>query len=101
MVRAKVRLACVCLSAFAVATACTSAPPVQEMSDARQAIASAVEAGAAQHAPTLIEDAQRLIALAESQLREEAFGRARMNAVRAKNRAARAQEDAAAAMAEP
>jgi hypothetical protein len=73
-----------------VLAACTSSPPVQEMSDARQAIMAAEEAEAEQYAPTTLADARRYLAEAEEQLREEAYGPARMNAVRAKNRAVRA-----------
>jgi hypothetical protein len=38
------------VAVFLVASACETAPPVQEMSDARQAIAAAKEAGAAEKA---------------------------------------------------
>jgi uncharacterized protein YmfQ (DUF2313 family) len=77
-----------------IGTACATAPPVQEMSDARQAIASAMDADARQYAPQLLADAERLIALAETQIVEAAYGRARMSAVRAKSRALRALEEA-------
>lgn len=87
------------LALVLVAGACTTAPPVQEMSDARQAIASAAGADAGIHAPGLLADAERLLAAAESQLRDESFGRARSSAVRAKNRAIRALEQATAAAA--
>lgn len=70
--------------------ACASSPPVQEMSDARQAIMAAEQAEADQYAPTTLADARRYLAEAEQLLREEAYGQARMNAVRAKNRAVRA-----------
>ena len=77
-------LACVMLAG------CVTSPPVQEMSDARQAIAAAEEADAAEHAPAVLGEAQRYLAEAEQQLREEAYGPARANAVRAKNRAVEA-----------
>lgn len=70
--------------------ACASAPPVQEMSDARQAIMAAEQADADQYAPTTLTDARRYLAEAEQLLRDEAYGPARINAVRAKNRAVRA-----------
>ena len=38
------------LAAIVFSTACETAPPVQEMSDARQAISVAKEAGAEKHA---------------------------------------------------
>ncbi len=71
---------------------CTSAPPVQEMSDARQAIQAAEEADAARLAPGPLIEARRFLATAEQQLRREAYGSARANAVRAKNRAVEAFE---------
>ena len=78
------------LLAFVMLGGCVTSPPVQEMSDARQAIAAAEEAAAAEHAPTVLGEAQRFLAEAEQQLREEAYGPARANAVRAKNRAVEA-----------
>ena len=69
--------------------ACTT-PPVQEMSDARQAIAAAEQANGAKLAPDSLNDAHRFLADAERQIQEEAYGQARMNAVRAKNRATQA-----------
>jgi len=66
---------------------CVTAPPVQEMSDARQAIMAAEEADAERLAADTLNDARRFLADAERQIQEEAYGPARMNAVRAKNRA--------------
>jgi hypothetical protein len=66
---------------------CVTAPPVQEMSDARQAINAAEAANAAQRAPDSLRDARRFLAEAEQQLQQEAYGPARFNAIRAKNRA--------------
>ena len=68
-------------------TGCVTAPPVQEMSDARQAIAAAEEANAERVAADTLADARRFLAEAEKQIQEEAYGPARINAVRAKNRA--------------
>ena len=67
---------------------CVTSPPVQEMSDARQAIAAAEEANAERVAADTLADARRFLAEAEQQIQEQAYGPARMNAVRAKNRAA-------------
>jgi PBP1b-binding outer membrane lipoprotein LpoB len=75
---------------------CVTAPPVQEMSDARQAIRAAEQAGDRVSADTLA-DARRLLEEAERLIQQEAYGPARMNAVRAKNRAMlalRSSEDA-------
>ena len=69
-------------------TGCVSAPPVQEMSDARQAITAAEQANAGRVAADTLDDARRFLAEAERQIQEESYGPARMNAVRAKNRAA-------------
>ena len=70
-----------------VLVGCVTSPPVQEMSDARQAIAAAVAADAERFAPESLSEARRYLDEAERQLQQEAFGPARMNAVRAKNRA--------------
>lgn len=67
------------------------------MSDARQAIAAASAADAEALAPRPLADARRFMAEAERLLRDEAYGPARVNAVRAKNRAVRALQDAEAA----
>lgn len=69
--------------------ACTT-PPVQEMSDARQAIAAAEQANAGKVAPESLNEARRFLSDAERQIQQEAYGPARMNAVRAKNRAGQA-----------
>ena len=76
----------VTLVALALA-GCVSAPPVQEMSDARQAINAAEQANAGRVAADTLADARRFLAEAEQQIQQQAYGPARMNAVRAKNRA--------------
>lgn len=83
---ARFGVACAALSL----AACVTSPPVQEMSDARQAIAAAAEADAAERADAMFTEAQRYLAEAERLLREEAYGAARANAIRARNRAMRA-----------
>jgi hypothetical protein len=70
-----------------VVAGCVTAPPVQEMSDARQAISAAEQADAGRVAADTLADARRFLAEAEQQIQQEAYGPARMNAVRAKNRA--------------
>ena len=67
---------------------CVTSPPVQEMSDARQAITAAEEADAEKVAADTLADARRFLAEAERHIQEQAYGPARINAVRAKNRAA-------------
>lgn len=78
------------LGVFGLLGACASTPPVQEMSDARQAIAAAVDAEAGRHAPETLDEARRYLETAQQQLQQQSYGPARMNAVRAKNRAAQA-----------
>lgn len=73
---------------FLLLTGCVTAPPVQEMSDARQAIAAAELADSDRVAVDTLDDARRFLAEAERQIQEQAYGPARLNAVRAKNRAA-------------
>jgi hypothetical protein len=60
------------------------------MSDARQAIVAAEQADAERLAASSLNDARRFLAEAERQIQEEAYGPARINAVRAKNRAQQA-----------
>jgi hypothetical protein len=69
---------------------CVATPPIQEMSDARQAIAAAEEAGADRFAPDEIGEARRFLQQAETDIEGEAFGLARTNALRAQDRAMRA-----------
>ena len=71
---------------------CAAGPPVQEMSDARQAIAAAVESNAETLAPEQLGEALRLLEEAESQLRDGTYVLARGNAVRARSRAVEALE---------
>ena len=66
---------------------CVTAPPVQEMSDARQAISAAESADTDRVAVDTLADAHRFLAEAERQIQEQAYGPARLNAIRAKNRA--------------
>lgn len=97
MSRARTVFVCLWL---ALLTACATSPPVQEMSDARQAIMAAVQASAAESAPELLGEARRLLAEAERHLRSESYGQARVNALRAKNRAVEALEIAEATFTE-
>ena len=63
------------------------AAPIQEMSDARQAIPAAEDAEAASVPLT---DAQRIQAEAEAQIRSGLWGMARANAIRARDLAVNA-----------
>ncbi len=62
---------CAAVAALLLLAGCATAP-VQEMSDARQAIQAAEEAGAAEYAPEALQDARRLLTSAERKLQREA-----------------------------
>jgi outer membrane murein-binding lipoprotein Lpp len=79
---------------------CASAPPVQEMSDARQAIAAAGAAGATTATSPDFYAAQAAITRAETHLQAQEFTRARLAALQAKRHAAAALADANAQHAE-
>ncbi len=67
--------------------ACGSGPPVQEMSDARQAIAVAREAGAAARAAEDLSAAEAYLESAQKSLSERAYNDARRDALKAKLKA--------------
>lgn len=69
---------------------CATAPPVQEMSDARQAIAAAREAGAGELAANQLSEAESLLSTAENYLQSNssaAFWQAKKAALTAKEMA--------------
>ena len=70
--------------------ACETAPPVQEMSDARQAITVAREAGAADLAAAELAAAEQYLQNAETKLDDEQYREARQAALEAKLRAQKA-----------
>lgn len=70
-----------------IAAACETAPPVQEMSDARQAIAVAREAGAENHAAATLREAEAYLDSAQKRLGERAYAQARRDALQAKTKA--------------
>ena len=70
-------------------TACAGAP-VQEMSNARQAITAAEAAGASEHAPEVLSAARALLSSAERKLEDGNYRGARLDAVDAKTHAAEA-----------
>ena len=74
------------IAATLAVAACQTAP-VQEMSDARQAIAVAREAGASQYAPEDLRAAEGHLDSALRNLSRKAYDLARADAVEAKNRA--------------
>jgi hypothetical protein len=67
--------------------ACQTTPPVQEMSDARQAISAAEDAGAADKAGSEYEAAVGFLKKAETALNNREYARARHDALQAKNKA--------------
>ncbi len=82
-----------------VATGCETAPPVQEMSDARQAIAVAIEAGAEERAAIHLEAAETYLKRAEEKLSARRFSEARYDAKQAKAKALDALREAEASAA--
>ncbi len=69
---------------------CQGGPPVQEMSDARQAIAAARTAGAASGSSPELDAATAAITRAEDHLQAGEYTRARLAAMQAKHHAAAA-----------
>ena len=74
--------------------ACESSPPVQEMSDARQAIAVAKRAGAEELAPYHLASAEEYLASAKEANNERAYSRARRDAKQARMKALDALREA-------
>jgi len=70
-----------------LATACETGPPVQEMSDARQAIAAAKEAGAEPSGAEDLRAAEAFLDSAQRKLSERAYAQARRDALQAKDKA--------------
>lgn len=75
------------LFVLAFLSACGTSPPVQEMSDARQAIAVARDAGASELAPAELRAAEDFLDSALRNLSKKAYKQARLDAVEAKNKA--------------
>jgi len=73
-------------------SACATVPPVQEMSDARQALDAARTAGAEAHASKDLESAEALLQNAEHALQEGDYKQARKDAEAAQARAVAAQD---------
>lgn len=79
--------ACLVAALLVMASGCEIAPPVQEMSDARQAIAVARDAGAETHAADQLREAVQFLETAEQKLNEESYAEARRAALAAKSKA--------------
>lgn len=78
---------CTLAIALLATAACSAGPPVQEMSDARQAISVAREAGASEHAAADLREAEDLLDSALRNLSRKEYSEARVHAVEAKNKA--------------
>jgi outer membrane murein-binding lipoprotein Lpp len=76
-------------------TGCPSGPPVQELSDARQAIAAATTAGLSPSSSPDLYAAEAAIGRAESHLEAREYVRARLAAQAAKRHATEALANAA------
>jgi hypothetical protein len=89
-------LSCVLLTGAAL-SACAGAP-IQQMYDARQAVRAAEKAGAAQHAPELLAEAQAHLKTATASMHTQDYRVARDEAevAREKAMAARRQAESAA-----
>jgi hypothetical protein len=88
-IRKQIKMLLVASLALLALAACAG-PPVQEMSDARQAIEAAEEAGAIEHAPMQLRFARDLISSAESKLEKRAYNQARRDARLAREKAVEA-----------
>lgn len=80
-------LGSVLLTCVVLLSGCAAGPPVQEMSDARQAISAAREAGAADHAAGDLREAEDFLDSAVRSISRKDYDQARDDAVEAKNKA--------------
>ncbi len=80
------------VAAALLLVACVTAPPVQEMSDARQAIRAAEETGSQGQGARLLASARRMMEQAQLKLEAGAYGDARRLALDARDEAIRARE---------
>jgi Domain of unknown function (DUF4398) len=86
------------LLAGATFAGCAGAP-LQEMSDARQAVRAAERAGAAQHAPEPLAEARQLVERARLGMQKGEYKEAREDAEKAREKAVEARRLAEAAAA--
>ena len=78
------------LVAAGMLAGCAGAP-IQEMSDARQAIRAAERAGAAKYAPEPLAEAKKLVDQARSSMQQREYREARDDAERAREKAVEAR----------
>ena len=81
---------CAFAAALLTLASCQTAPPVQEMSDARQAIAVARAAGAVNYAEADMREAEISLENAQRKLSEHAYSQARREALLARDKALKA-----------
>ncbi len=93
MSRTPIRIRFFLLLLAVFASACAVNPPVQEMSNARQAIEAAVASGAEVHAPSELAEARALLDEASAALGEGDYPAARRYALEAKAAAIRARQE--------
>lgn len=84
------RPAILAAAALAASLAACAGAPVQEMSDARQALRAAQAAGAADKAPAELADAEKLLAAAQDHLRRHEYRDARRSAEQSREAAVKA-----------
>jgi len=89
---------CALVIAVALGMVACQIAPVQEMSDARQAIAAARDAGAEQHAADIMQQAADRLQSAERLLSERKYTQAREDALGAKNAAIEALQRTASSL---
>ncbi len=97
MVGMRTSRALIAVALLALAGCVATAPPVQEMSDARQAVAAARDAGADKLAPQIYRRSISLLRSAEGTLERRRFKQARDQALAARRLAIEAMGDATAA----
>ena len=90
--RSFVSISALAAASLLLVVACETAPPVQEMSDARQAIQVAREAGAETLAAKELMEAEQFLHNAEQQLSAEDYAEARRAALQAKSKAQTARK---------
>lgn len=73
--------------------ACSGGPPVQEMSDARQAIAAVHQTEGSERSADLLAQARTLLESAEAKLRRRAYNGAKVDAVEARKKAVEALQE--------
>lgn len=82
------------LLSFVLVVGCAIAPPVQEMSNARQTIQAARDAGAAKHAVSYLDEAENMMKSASEALDSGDYLSARELAVSAQQQAIKARQQA-------